>query len=272
MQITKTDLEQMIKEVVSPLIADGVTGAADGLAKEVEEKISEATQKLALARPKIELGDDNLTKDPKGGFSSISHFARDVYKATKAQFRNMTPELAAWTKAADTTTLRTDDSEYGGFLIPDEYRNELWLAVEQQNPLWPLVTHVPMQSNTVLIPYVHGFDESGGLVYGGVEWKWLDELASKTPTRPKLGRIQLTLHKMAGLAYASDEILEDSPQSMENILKRGFSDGLTFQLMKVLLRGTGSGQPLGIINAPCLVSVAKETGQTDTTIVSYSKN
>jgi len=124
-----------------------------------------------------------------------------------------------------------------------------------------------MKSTMVKIPYVNGFDESGNLVYGGIQWKWLDELATKTETRPKFGQISLELKKVAGLAYASDEILEDSPMSMENILRNGFRDGLNFALNRVFIRGTGAGQPLGILNAPCLVSVAAETGQATDTVV-----
>ena len=77
----------------------------------------------------------------------------------------------------------------------------------------------------------------------------------------------MDLKKLAGLAYASEEILADSPISMENILKKGFADGLTFTLNDVLLRGGGAGRPLGILNAPCLVAVPKETGQAANTIV-----
>lgn len=267
MQLTKEELNGMITDVVTPLITDSVNISTDELLKGVDEKITAATEKFAAQRPSIEVGEDRLADDPKGGFKSVSHFAQDVYKATKAQFRLFTPELDAWQKAADTTSLRGDDSEFGGFLIPEEFRNELWLAVEQDNPLWSLVTHVPMGATTVKIPYVHGFDESGGLVYGGIQWSWLDELETKTTTRPKFGRISLSLSKVAGLAYASDEILDDSPQSMENILKKGFADGLTFEITRALIRGTGAGQPQGVLNAPCLVSITKEVGQTATTIV-----
>ena len=270
-RLTMKEFEDKVADIfvknVAPLLAQQ-NKSIDDVKAEVSEQIREITSQLV--RPKLEMGLEGAERDPKGGFKTLSQFASHVAKATASGFRILSPELKSWegvSKALDETTMREDEDQYGGFLIPPEFRNELWLAVEQKNELLPRCTGVPMMTTTIKIPYVNGFDESGGLVYGGIEWKWLDELAAKTPTRPKIGRITLSLKKVAGLAYASDEILEDSPISMENILKNGFRDGLNFQLNKVLIRGSGVGQPMGILNAPCLVSVAKETGQAATTII-----
>ena len=301
-KVTKSQLETMIENIVkssTEVVAKEQGVAIESLQTTVDAKIKEIMDQfkdrtLVDVKKKvvpgagsgIEVGDPVLSKDPKGGFSCLSHFASHVARNTKSGNRVISKELGEWEaiqdryqwdknadgtwsvfKAASETSLRTDDSEFGAFLIPPEFRNELWLAVEQSNEILPRCMQIPMATNSVKIPYVNGFDESAGLVYGGIEWKWLDELASKTETRPKFGRIGMELHKLAGLAYCSDEILEDSPISMENILKNGFRDGLNFQMMKMPIRGTGAGQPLGILNAPCLVTVAIEDGQKTATLV-----
>lgn len=54
---------------------------------------------------------------------------------------------------------------------------------------------------------------------------------------------------------------------MEGLLKKGFADGLNFQINKVLVRGTGAGQPLGLINSPAAISVSGEDGQAASTLV-----
>jgi len=287
-KLNMSQLEEMIGNAVKDsvkLLADEHKVSMDEIKDEVDEKIKEIVDQIGVGGESIEQkrarvlvdteetdvsGLPNLAKDPTGGFYTLSQFAHDVYKTTKSGYRTISPELKAWeevTKAADATTLSTDDAEYGGFLIPPEFKNELWLAVEQKNEILPRCTNVPMRVNTIKIPYVNGFDESGGLVYGGIEWKWLDELAAKTASRPKIGRITLSLKKIAGLAYSSDELLEDSPISMENILKNGFRDGLNFQITRALIRGTGAGQPLGVLNAPCYHGITIETGQAASTIV-----
>jgi len=40
-----------------------------------------------------------------------------------------------------------------------------------------------------------------------------------------------------------------------------------FKLDDAIINGTGAGQPLGVMNSPCLISVAKEAGQAAATIV-----
>ena len=126
---------------------------------------------------------------------------------------------------------------------------------------------VPMATNAIQFPYLSGFDRSGGVIHGGVEFEWLDEAGTKTQKDVKFGKIELRLKKCAAYIKASDEILEDSWVSMEPLLRDAFTDGLSYQLDNVFLNGDGAGKPMGILNAPCLVSVAIETGQAATTIL-----
>ena len=51
------------------------------------------------------------------------------------------------------------------------------------------------------------------------------------------------------------------------IATRAFAEEITFQTEDAYWEGTGSGQPLGIMNAPCKVTVSKENGQATKTIV-----
>ena len=45
-----------------------------------------------------------------------------------------------------------------------------------------------------------------------------------------------------------------------------FSNGLSWYLDRAFLKGDGAGKPLGVLNSPCLISQAKEDGQTAATI------
>ena len=275
--LTEAEFDEKVKGIVTAAMEPLMKSQGQSMEEiktALDTRISEIAGNVKELRPKIIVGDEPIDKDPKGGFTHFSLFARDVAKHDQSKGRNMTDELDLWTKkatamskAASSTGLVEGEDEYGGFLIPPEFRNELMLAVEQKNEILALTTSVPMAATMLKIPYVNGFDESGHLVYGGIQWKWLDEIATKTETRPKFGRITMELKKIAGLAYASDEILTDSPISMENILKNGFRDGLNFALNNVFIRGTGAGTPLGILNSPCLVSVGKEDGQLANTIL-----
>jgi HK97 family phage major capsid protein len=124
-----------------------------------------------------------------------------------------------------------------------------------------------MATNAVSIPYVQGFDRSSGVTHGGVQFFWVDEEGQLTGVKPKLGQIGLRLRKLVAMAYVSNEMIEDSPQSMEALLRNMFSESLQWALEGVILNGSGIAQPLGIFNSPCLIAVDKEPGQQAATIL-----
>ena len=54
---------------------------------------------------------------------------------------------------------------------------------------------------------------------------------------------------------------------MSGLVERAVPQEIAFQVESAIIRGTGSGQPLGILNSPATVSQAKKSGQAATTIV-----
>jgi hypothetical protein len=73
-------------------------------------------------------------------------------------------------------------------------------------------------------------------------------------------------HKVAALTYMTDELLQDGPAA-EQATSKYAAEELVFQINNAIINGSGAGKPLGIMNAACTVSVAKETGQAAATIV-----
>lgn len=270
MQMTKEQLEELIGSQVKGQLETMGTKITEGLNKQIMEGVkSVLSEKPDIRKMLIPDTDDDTqrTEDPKAGFKCLSEFAIAVKNASVSGMRNVDKRLDSLSTKAAGTGVNEGDSEYGGYLIPEEFRNQLLeIAIKKSNILNMALT-IPMMTNAIHIPYVSGTDRSGGLVHGGIEFSWLDEEGAKSETRPKFGKIQLRLKKMAGLVYASDEILEDSPISLEPLLSRMFSDALAWQLDNVFINGSGAGKPLGVLNAPCLISVAKEAGQLADTII-----
>jgi len=121
---------------------------------------------------------------------------------------------------------------------------------------------------------INGFDETSrvdGSRAGGIKSYWADEAAEKTKSKPKFRQIELSLHKMIGLCYATDELISDAG-ALGQIINEGFRDEFDFRLTDAIINGTGAGQPLGILNSGCMVSVGKEAGQTADTIVFENVN
>jgi HK97 family phage major capsid protein len=101
---------------------------------------------------------------------------------------------------------------------------------------------------------------------GGVLGYWLDEAGQKTPSKPKFRQIELTLHKLIGLCYATDELLLDAT-ALEAFIRKAFAAEFGFLLDDAIIRGTGAGMPLGILNSGSLVTIAKEAGQAADTVM-----
>jgi HK97 family phage major capsid protein len=99
-----------------------------------------------------------------------------------------------------------------------------------------------------------------------VQAYWADEAGTATATKPKFRRIELKLKKLLAFYYATDEEIQDA-SVLASLAQAAFAEEMAFKVDDALIRGTGAGNPLGILNSGSLVSVAKETGQAAGTIV-----
>ena len=187
-----------------------------------------------------------------------------VHRAAITQGRELDPRLLR-TKA---TGLYEAVPSEGGFLIDQEFIPQLmervWLTgivaakcAKQQ---------VGAGFNGVKIPAVNETSRADGYRWGGIRAYWGAESGTKSASRPAFRQISLELQKLYGLCYATDELLEDAT-ALESYIMRWFPLEFGFKLDDSVVNGDGAGKPLGILESPCLVSVAKETGQAAATVV-----
>jgi HK97 family phage major capsid protein len=156
----------------------------------------------------------------------------------------------------------------GGFLVQKDFSGELLQDLFATGTLWSRVgMRVPITGNANGTK-INGIDETSraASTWGGIIVYMVGEADQITKSKPKFRQIELNLHKIGGLCYATDENLDDSAQ-LESIIRRGFNSAFGFKLDDLLINGLGSGQPLGFLNAGSLVTVAKETGQKTKTIM-----
>ena len=155
----------------------------------------------------------------------------------------------------------------GGFLVQQDFSNELLRGVYDAGQVAKLCKRIPISGNSNGIK-INAFDETSRVStrYGGVVGYWVGEAAVATESKPKFRQIDLQLKKLVGLCYATDELLADSA-ALNVAIQEAFIGELSFRLDDAIINGLGTGQPLGILNAGCLVSVTKETGQKAATVV-----
>lgn len=156
----------------------------------------------------------------------------------------------------------------GGFAVQTDYSERLMAKIDTEAVLWPAATEVPLspESNGTKINLIDESSRATGSRWGGVQVYWEAEATSTTATKPKLYPLELTLQKLFGLAYRTNEIGQDWTASGA-LLEAAFTAEMAFSLDDAAIRGTGAGRPMGYLNAACLVSVTKETGQAADTVI-----
>lgn len=155
----------------------------------------------------------------------------------------------------------------GGFLVQQDFTNNLLQETFQTGVLVSRVRRMPVSGNANGIK-INGVDETSraSTRYGGIVGYWEGEADEKTKSKPKFRKIELNLQKLIGLCYATDELLQDAA-ALETFIRQAFVGEFGFLLDDAIINGTGTGQPMGILNSGCLVTVSKETGQKAATVV-----
>ena len=153
----------------------------------------------------------------------------------------------------------------GGFLVPPSFAATMLDGSLESEIVRPRCRVYPMKSNEMHIP---GWDvsDNSSTLYGGFSGEWLAENSEATKSYPKVRQIVLHARKLALYTAASNEVVSDGV-SFESQLMAALRDAIGYFFDTACLNGTGAGQPLGILNDPALISVAKETGQASETIV-----
>lgn len=154
----------------------------------------------------------------------------------------------------------------GGFLLPEQFRSEVLTFSLERSVVRPRATILPMSSLTLAIPIVDDMSHVSS-VLGGVIGYWMSESATMTESQPTFGRLLLEAKKLTAYCEVPNELLQDASPALNVILERGFGRAISYYEDYGFLRGTGVGEPLGVLNSSALVAVAKETGQAAATIV-----
>lgn len=153
----------------------------------------------------------------------------------------------------------------GGFAVPQQLAEGIEREMFESGEILSRVDGRDITGNAIAYNVFDETSRADGSRQGGVLGYWVDEGTAPDATKIKLAKMELKLRKVATLGYATEELEEDAP-ALGAELQSAFASELVFQVENKVFRGTGSGSPLGFMNAPCLVSVAKETSQAAATI------
>lgn len=156
----------------------------------------------------------------------------------------------------------------GGFLVGSQRQEGVMMRDYMNGMVWNRAMNIPIgpNSNGLTMNVLAEASRVNGSRWGGVLGYWLAEADEKTSSKPTFKQLEPKLKKVAALVYATDELLMDST-ALAGVISAVVPQELAFQKDDAAINGSGVGKPLGILNAPALVTVAKEANQAATTLV-----
>lgn len=160
----------------------------------------------------------------------------------------------------------SDESGLFDFAVPTTIAPVVLGTGADDDPAVGRMTPVPMETPTVSVDARvdknHSTSTSGGLqVYR------IPETNDITVSRQKYEQITLTANAAMALTFASQRVMTESPLAFAALLEQGYRDEFASFCLEERMWGTGVGQFTGVLRSPALITVAKESGQANDTIV-----
>lgn len=148
----------------------------------------------------------------------------------------------------------------GGYLVMPEFATGIVDRV-YANTLWSMTDNYSVSGNNLTFHVNAETSRATGSRHGGMRGYWLAEGGAPTASKPTLREVTLRLQKLGVLVYLTQELIDDGGAALQEYVARKAAEEFNFMIGDSLVNGTGVGQPLGMLNFPSLVSVAKESGQ-----------
>jgi HK97 family phage major capsid protein len=201
--------------------------------------------------------ESTLVDKGKGGFRNFGDFALCVAAASRG-------DVAAQGKLQNAATTYSSEGSGtdGGFAIFPDFRREIAEKVMGEDALISRTDGLTVSGNHMMLPKDETTPWQNS---GGIQTYWDGEGATMTESKVALKQDMIALNAMTCLVKATDFLLSDAAL-LDTYLRRKAPVKMNAKMNTAIITGTGAGMPLGIINAPSLVSVAKETSQAADTI------
>jgi HK97 family phage major capsid protein len=185
----------------------------------MDRELSAAISKPLASRPE-------KTKEEKTGRAS------DNYRAAfwGAMRNKVNPSVQ--------NALQIGEDSEGGFLVPDEYENQLVQALQEANVLRNLCNVINTSHGDRKIPVVASHGSAA----------WMDEEGAFTESDDAFTQVTLSAYKLGTMLKVSDELLNDSYFGLEAYIAAEFARRIGAAEEEGFLTGNGSSKPTGLLH------------------------
>jgi HK97 family phage major capsid protein len=138
----------------------------------------------------------------------------------------------------------------GGYLVRPQIERQIVIAREFDNVLRGICSSLNVTSNAIQLDQI-GLTTTAG---------WVEELLTKPEgTGMTLATITASVFTAAGLATISNQLLADSNPAVDGLVTADLAKRLVALEETAFLNGSGTGQPLGILNTPGVTATTLTT-------------
>lgn len=174
-------------------------------------------------------------------------------------------DLSGGTLAAAPSPLHQEGHSEDGIMVPPDIRREIWTPVLESDELVKRFKVLTTESPFVM----HSADESTPWGANGIKAYWGAEAGtlrgSAMVTKPRM----TLLHKLHIFTTSTNELIQDTAL-FNSRLTQWVPMATAWTIGEAIMRGDGTGKPLGWEKSPALVTITKETNQAAATI--YPQN
>ena len=248
-------VEAIVKAKVDEMgIEESLADMREAMATKQPERVEQAKSLDELLQHGDRHNPNAVGAELDGRFEGFNGFIRAVATQNKQFTEQRDPRL---TMIGETPIVKAaltgEEIELGGALVPEEFRAQLMMAQLEPTSIRPRATVLPMSSHTISVPAIRDESHSGGTVFGGVHFQWLESGDDMDESEPDFSQIRLTAKLLTGRTDVNNTMLADSFASVPMLLGRMWPAAHRWTEELAFMRGSGAGEPLGIKNANCLV-------------------
>ena len=191
---------------------------------------------------------DRGRNDLKGGFDNMGDFLIHVKKGTVSPHAMDQRLIIRGDIATDYSS--SEPGAEGGFAIPPDFRTVIQDKVFGEQTLLGRTDQMQTSSNQITFP----LDENEPWSTAGLQMYWEGEGAVKRTSVVDLDQQTVRANKIAGVVPVTDELLEDAP-ALESYIRRKVPEKIDWKTSFGIIQGSGTGEPLGILNSAARVTV-----------------
>lgn len=148
-------------------------------------------------------------------------------------------------EATETKSLAVAANANGGYLVPPEHSAEILKLLTEMSPLRQYADVQTVTTPEITFP----------TLLSGVNAFWTEEGADMTESEPTFGQVKIANHELSSFYIATNKVLEDNAYDLEGVMNREIASGFAKVEGLAFVKGTGTGQPRGLMTATGIAEV-----------------